>query len=112
MYDTLKKEMKEQGVTTYRLAKNTNIVPSDLYAAFKGHKDFYPHWRRRIAEALNKPEETLFPSIDFKGNDQELNYVVNQVTQNIYDKLTRNLHEVIQEQVEAIYAGVKESENE
>lgn len=60
MYEKLIKILEERGLTKYRLAKMSNISTQDLYTVLKGHKPLYPNWRKRIAEALDIPEDFLF----------------------------------------------------
>lgn len=61
MYDELIREMQRKKITGYKLAQLTNISKPDIYSALKGKKPFYPAWRRRIAAALNVPENKIFP---------------------------------------------------
>ena len=60
MYDRLITLLEERGITKYRLAKMSNIRPQDIYTALNGHKPLYPGWKKRIAMALDIPEELLF----------------------------------------------------
>lgn len=60
MYQILRARLNEKGITVYRLAQLTGIAAPDLYTALGGKKPLYPGWRRRIAEALEVPEEFLF----------------------------------------------------
>lgn len=62
--------MPENKVTEYRTQKNlskqklsllTGISPSNIYNIESGKVFPYPGWRKRLAEALGVPEETLFP---------------------------------------------------
>ncbi|MCR5034399.1 MAG: helix-turn-helix domain-containing protein [Clostridia bacterium] len=61
MYDKVRDEMKKQGMSTNKLSFRAEIAQSDLSCALNGKKPFYPAWRRRVAEALGVPEDTLFP---------------------------------------------------
>lgn len=61
MFDELKDEMRKQNITGYRLAKVIGVCGSDLYNALNGKKPMYPKYKRRIAEALNRPIGDLFP---------------------------------------------------
>lgn len=56
----LKKEMKKQNITGYRLSQLTGISSSDLYNAIAGKKPMFPGWKKRISEALNVPMADLF----------------------------------------------------
>lgn len=59
--------LAEKNMTVYRLAKNANMYPCDLYNALSGERPFYPSWRKRIAQALGVPEEELFE----EGSDHD-----------------------------------------
>lgn len=69
MYEKLKKTLSEQGISVYRLAKQSNIAQSDLYTALKGKKIMYPKWKARIAAALNVDEKDLFNEEAEGGSD-------------------------------------------
>ena len=60
MYEKLKEVMKSKGITTNRLARMSNITSQSLYSALKGDVKLYDGWKKRIAEALETPEEELF----------------------------------------------------
>lgn len=60
MYEKLREVIAEKGITTNKLARMTNIASQDLYNAYSGKKRIYPNWKKRIAEALDVPEEELF----------------------------------------------------
>ena len=60
MYQKLKTLLYERHITRNRLAKLSDITPSDLYTALDGKKPMYPNWKKRISEALDVPEEELF----------------------------------------------------
>lgn len=60
MYEELIKLLEERGITKYRLAKMSKISPQDLYTVLNGHKPLYPGWKKRIAIALDVPEDVLF----------------------------------------------------
>lgn len=68
MYEKLLTTMKERQVSRNRLAIKSGISPSDLYSALAGNKPLYPGWRKKIAAALEAPEEELFE--DEKGVNQ------------------------------------------
>lgn len=61
MYKTLKDEMERRSITGYRLSKMIGLRRSDLYCALKGIKPMYPGYKQRIAEALGRPVDELFP---------------------------------------------------
>lgn len=60
MYERLREIITKKGITTNKLARITNIASQDLYNAYKGRKRIYPNWKKRIAEALEMPEEIIF----------------------------------------------------
>lgn len=60
MYENLKTAIESKGISKYRLAKLSNIHTPDLYQALNGKKPFYASWKKRIAAALEIPEEELF----------------------------------------------------
>ena len=55
--------MLERGITRYRLSKMAKISTQDLYSALGGKKPLYPNWKKRIAQALEIPEEELFKEV-------------------------------------------------
>lgn len=63
MYDKLNRVMLERGITRYRLSKMAKISTQDLYSALGGKKPLYPNWKKRIAQALEIPEEELFKEV-------------------------------------------------
>ena len=58
----LEKLLKEKGVSKNQIAMKARINPADLYQAINGKKPFFLAWRKRLAEALEVPEDELFPS--------------------------------------------------
>jgi len=64
MYKNFRRTLKERELSIYRVSQIAKIAPPDLYTALSGKKPLYPGWRKRIAEALDMPEEALF-------NDEE-----------------------------------------
>ena len=61
MFEELNKEMAKQHIKPFSLAKQADINPSDLYSALHGQRPMFPNWRKRIAIALDVPEEDIFP---------------------------------------------------
>lgn len=59
--NNLRKYRSENNLTQLGLAKLTDISPSDISSIETGRIIPYPGWRRRIAEALELPEEAVFP---------------------------------------------------
>jgi hypothetical protein len=47
-----------------KLTAETGIATADLSALERGLRPLFPGWRRRIARALELPEEELFRSTD------------------------------------------------
>lgn len=70
MFESLKKEMNDQGIKPYTLAKLAKIAPPDMYHALNGDKQMFPNWKKRIAAVLGKPVETLFPESEARPNDR------------------------------------------
>lgn len=64
MFENLYDILNSRHITVNKLAKLSSIASSDLYCALKGHKPLYPNWRRRIAAALEVPEEELFKVVE------------------------------------------------
>lgn len=50
---------KTRGLTRLEVARRTGIDPATLYKIERGHIRLYPSWKRRLAEALEVPEEEL-----------------------------------------------------
>lgn len=46
------------------LARKAEMASTDLSRLERGLKYPYPGWRRRIAEALQEPEDALFPGME------------------------------------------------
>jgi len=53
--------IKERNVSGLQIAMQARIAPSDFYSAMSGKKPFFPAWKRRLSEALEIPEDELFP---------------------------------------------------
>ena len=60
MYRNLLNTLYDKHISRNQLAKMSDITPSDLYSALNGNKPMYPNWRKRIADALEMPEDELF----------------------------------------------------
>lgn len=52
--------LKERGISRYRLAKMSDINPSDLYSMLKGERKFFDGYKKRIADALDMSVNDLF----------------------------------------------------
>lgn len=58
--DKLKKELERRNMSVRQLAIKAEIVPQALYAAINGRVNFWPGWKRRVAEALDMEVSELF----------------------------------------------------
>jgi len=54
---------KKKNLTQLDLAKMTDIYPNDISQIERGKRKAFPGWRKRLAKALEVPEEELFPEI-------------------------------------------------
>ncbi len=61
--------LQEQGISILELSRNAKIAPSDLCQALDGKRPFFPNWRKRVAQALNIPEDELFPEYTQKEGE-------------------------------------------
>lgn len=68
MFNTLKKLMDEEGMTGYKLAKITGISSPDIYRALSGKQQMFEGWKKRIAAAMGRTVEEVFPE-DEKGGE-------------------------------------------
>lgn len=66
--ETLKEYMRLNLISQSKLARRANIYGSDLSQTLNGRKPFWPAWRKKVAEALNKKESELFPEYEEKGD--------------------------------------------
>lgn len=71
MFELLKEAMDDLGITAYKLAKEADIVPSDLYQAIEGKRPMYPNWRKRIAAAIGKSEKALFSEAELSESEED-----------------------------------------
>lgn len=69
-YETFRNELRARGLSVCKVGLMCNINPSGLYTALNGRSDFWPGWRRRIAEALEMDENALFP--EYKDEKKEV----------------------------------------
>ena len=60
MYKKLISVLNARGISRYKLSKITGIRHPNLYNALNGKIPLYPGWKKRIAEALELPEEDLY----------------------------------------------------
>lgn len=61
MYKTLRNVLAERKISVRRLAIDSGIVPQSLYAALNGRAEFWPGYKKRVAETLGMSELELFP---------------------------------------------------
>ena len=59
-YLKLRKTMAEKNLSTRQVALKAGITPQGLYAAINGKCEFWPGWRKRVADALGVAEAELF----------------------------------------------------
>ena len=52
--------MMEMNLSTRQVALKADITPQGLYAAINGKCEFWPGWRKRVAEVLEVDEADLF----------------------------------------------------
>lgn len=57
----IKEACKAKKLTLSRMLATANIQTGDYYQAINGKKSFFPSWRKRIAVALEMPEDEIFP---------------------------------------------------
>ncbi len=67
-YQKLREELKERKMSVRQLALSAGIIPQALYAALNGRAEFWPGYKKRVAEALGIPEADLFEK-EVQGND-------------------------------------------
>lgn len=58
----------QKGISQLELAIMTRISPSNLSHIENGKQYCYPGWRKRLAQALNVDEKTLFPEVNDNAN--------------------------------------------
>lgn len=61
MENLLRETRLKKGLSQLDLAKLTNIAPTDISRIENGWLKPYPGWRRKLTEALDVPEDELFP---------------------------------------------------
>jgi len=60
----IRQERLRRGWSLARVTQLTGIAGSDLSAVERGVRPAYPGWRRRLADAFERPEEQLFSTVD------------------------------------------------
>lgn len=61
MHEKLKSIMSQRGLSQYKLSQMSGIAATSFNQAYNGKTPFFPSWRKRTAEALNIPENVVFP---------------------------------------------------
>jgi transcriptional regulator with XRE-family HTH domain len=61
MSNNVRTKRKARGMSGEALARRAEMSASDLSKLERGRLYAYPGWRKRIAEALDTPEDQLFP---------------------------------------------------
>jgi len=46
--EKLRSILEEKNITPYRLAKDCNISPTDIYNILNGERKIFPKWRKSI----------------------------------------------------------------
>ena len=70
MHEKLKSIMRQSKLSQYRLAHMANVPSTGLNQAINGKLTFFPGWRKRVAIALNMPEDEVFPEYAEKKEAQ------------------------------------------
>jgi transcriptional regulator with XRE-family HTH domain len=66
---SLREVREKAGISQLELARRARMAPSDLSRIEHGRFTvIYPGWRRRLAEALNIPENELFEEVTNNGD--------------------------------------------
>ena len=60
----LRRVRQERGISLVKLCQSTGIDPGSLSLIERGRLFPYPGWRRRIAKALELPEDALFKEVE------------------------------------------------
>jgi transcriptional regulator with XRE-family HTH domain len=60
-YQTLRKAIKESGITQSRLALKVEIMPCNFARALNGKTEFFPGYMKRVSEFLGYQVAELFP---------------------------------------------------
>lgn len=59
--NSLKEIRTSKELSQFDLAKIADITPADISRIENNKIYVYPNWRKRISEALQVPEEEIFP---------------------------------------------------
>lgn len=60
-YKKLREEMENQKISANKLSLKAMISPANFSQAINGKMPMFPGWRKRLAEALDIPQNELFP---------------------------------------------------
>ena len=67
MTNLVRQKRKEKGLSLRALSRLSNIYVSDLSQLERGLVRAFPGWKSRISEALETPEDKLFPEVSKVG---------------------------------------------
>jgi len=62
----LKEVMRQKKISQNKLSQMAAIPASNMSLFINGKSPIFPAWRKRIARALEVPEEVLFPEFEVK----------------------------------------------
>jgi len=63
--NNLREIRKQKGLSQLELSRKTG-VPGNVISNLENYKVYpYPNWKRKLAEALETPEDELFPNNEF-----------------------------------------------
>ena len=58
--ERIRAELKQRNMSVRQLAIKSDIIPQALYAAINGKVEFWPGWKKKVADALEMSVEELF----------------------------------------------------
>jgi len=61
--EKIKKACDEKSITITKMLRLADIQSGDFYQALNGKRLFFPSWKKRISEVLEKTEEYLFGEV-------------------------------------------------
>lgn len=68
MTNTIRQVLQSRKISQNQLSRLANIPSTALSQIINGKAHCWPAWRARISEALECPEEFLFPEVNQNGN--------------------------------------------
>jgi transcriptional regulator with XRE-family HTH domain len=81
--NNLRDVLKSKGMSQLDLYKLTGITPANISAMVNGRLVPYKGWKKRISEALNEPEDKLFPEQEDNAEIATLQKVAERSGENI-----------------------------